>query len=972
MLGYEVEFGHMHVVGLISAPRYAEKQVGYTVASVLLNEHHEFLRLVINSVREDIISRSEIFQCLGLSFVANVGGNEFADALAADVQRVLLNGGARPIVRKKAALALLRLFRRNKEILDPNTFSRQLADLLDERDLGILSGVMSLLTGILAHDHRGYEVCIPKVCAVLTRLAKNKDIPADYQYYLLPSPWLQVKCLRALQYIPTPEDPEYLKAEIDVITQVFNSTTTVRNVNKNNALHAVLFEAVSLAAQLDLGNDTSLIEQSITALGAFITKSEPNIAYLGLNHLTNLVAPDTLDAIKAYIPEVIPRLHDVDISIRKRALDLLFAACDSTNAREIVGHLLRYLTTADFAIREELALKTAILAERNIQSDGGKAWFLDTCLTLIDKAGDFVSDKMWHRVVQVVTNAPELHQVASRKCLERLKQGSPHEMFTRVGAYCLGEFGHTMNGTESPTEYSALLLNLFKTANIDTRRVILTALAKIAMHAGADDGLRANLGTLFRQYAVSEQVEIQQRSVEYYVMTNVSGNVARLSSVMQPMPNFPDRQSALEGEVTTAGGGAADAVAVRKARTGGTVRVAPPPIQPSPKNENGTGHDSVGENVPTMGLADLLGGGASNAPAPAPTSGGLEDLLGVGVRAPAAAPAVGSNPNTLVDQMASLGGQSNGYAVGEQASVGGALVDDLGLGLGGAAPNVSAAPAPSGLVDQMNAPAVNGHQTPSQPQGSFIPPSVDINECLKKLRVNDNGLLYEDPFVQIGVKSQWQMNQGRVMLYLGNKHASELQNFSLVLSNGSGSSGLAARLARVPTNLGPKKQVQVLLELAAQGAYAHSPTLQLQYTATDANQSMQCKISMETPYTPHKFLQPWVSDDPNVFFAKWQELITKAHEVSVVRVNSVIASSGVDGISRALLDCKLTPKPGLDPNPKNCVAGGIMPYTSTPNTTVMVRVEADANDLHQFRVTVAGDDRETVVAVQKAVVEAMQ
>ena len=36
-------------------------------------------------------------------------------------------------------------------------FAGKLADLLDERDLGILSGVMSLLTGILSHDHRGYE-----------------------------------------------------------------------------------------------------------------------------------------------------------------------------------------------------------------------------------------------------------------------------------------------------------------------------------------------------------------------------------------------------------------------------------------------------------------------------------------------------------------------------------------------------------------------------------------------------------------------------------------------------------------------------------------------------------------------------------------------------------------------------------------------------------------------------------------------
>ena len=31
----------------------------------------EFLRLVINSVRNDLISRNEAFQCLALDFIAN-------------------------------------------------------------------------------------------------------------------------------------------------------------------------------------------------------------------------------------------------------------------------------------------------------------------------------------------------------------------------------------------------------------------------------------------------------------------------------------------------------------------------------------------------------------------------------------------------------------------------------------------------------------------------------------------------------------------------------------------------------------------------------------------------------------------------------------------------------------------------------------------------------------------------------------
>jgi AP-2 complex subunit alpha len=51
-------------------------------------------------------------------------------------------------------------------------------------------------------------------------------------------------------------------------------------------------------------------------------------------------------------------------SIRRRSLDLLYGMCDISNAKDIVEELLQYLTTADFAIREELALKAAILAEK--------------------------------------------------------------------------------------------------------------------------------------------------------------------------------------------------------------------------------------------------------------------------------------------------------------------------------------------------------------------------------------------------------------------------------------------------------------------------------------------------------------------------------------------------------------------------------------------------------------------------------
>ena len=43
-----------------------------------------------------------------------------------------------------------------------------------------------------------------------------------------------------------------------------------------------------------------------------------------------------------------------DISVRQRAIDLLYAMCDHSNAKTVVEELLQYLETADYSIRETL------------------------------------------------------------------------------------------------------------------------------------------------------------------------------------------------------------------------------------------------------------------------------------------------------------------------------------------------------------------------------------------------------------------------------------------------------------------------------------------------------------------------------------------------------------------------------------------------------------------------------------------
>lgn len=90
ILGWNVDFGHLEAVNLISANKYSEKQIGYLAMTLFLHEKHELLHLVVNSIRKDLLDHNELFNCLALHAIANVGGREMGEALSSEVHRLLI------------------------------------------------------------------------------------------------------------------------------------------------------------------------------------------------------------------------------------------------------------------------------------------------------------------------------------------------------------------------------------------------------------------------------------------------------------------------------------------------------------------------------------------------------------------------------------------------------------------------------------------------------------------------------------------------------------------------------------------------------------------------------------------------------------------------------------------------------------------------------------------------------------------
>ncbi|OIW15798.1 hypothetical protein TanjilG_04333 [Lupinus angustifolius] len=867
MLGYDVDFGHMEAVSLISAPKYPEKQVGYIVTSSLLHENHDFLRLAINTVRNDIIGRNETFQCLALTMVGNIGGREFAESLAPDVQKLLISSSCRPLVRKKAALCLLRLYRKNPDVVNVDGWADRMAQLLDERDLGVLTSSMSLLVALVSNHHEAYWSCLPKCVKILERLARNQDIPPEYTYYGIPSPWLQVKTMRALQYFPTIEDPNTRRSLFEVLQRILMGTDVVKNVNKNNASHAVLFESLALVMHLDA--EKEMMSQCAALLGKFIAVREPNIRYLGLENMTRmLMVTDVQDIIKRHQAQIITSLKDPDISIRRRALDLLYGMCDISNAKDIVEELLQYLSTAEFAMREELSLKAAILAEKFAPD---LSWYVDVILQLIDKAGDFVSDDIWFRVVQFVTNNEDLQPYAAAKAREYLDKPAIHETMVKVSAYILGEFGHLLARRPgcSPKEIFNIIHEKLPTVSTSTISILLSTYAKILMHTQPPDPeLQNQIWAIFKKYESSIEVEIQQRAVEYFTLCRKG---ADLMDILAEMPKFPERQSALirkaeDTEVDTAEQSAIKLRAQQQSQASNALAVT---------------DQSYGNGTPTV---------SHLSPVKLPSTSSKVD-------------------NSLADQRLY---QENG-TLNKEDSVPPSedlLSDLLGpLAIEGP-PSSSVHPqrsTTSGLEDTVvDATAL----VPAGEQANAVQPIGNTAERFHALCVKDSGVLYEDPYIQIGIKAEWRAHHGHLVLFLGNKNTSPLVSVQAIILPPT---HLKMELSLVPETIPPRAQVQCPLEVINLRPSRDVAVVDFSYKF--GNDMVNVKLRL--PAILNKFLQP-IPVSAEEFFPQWRSLT--GPPLKLQEVVRGVKPLPVLEMANLFNSFHLTVSPGLDPNPNNLVA----------------------------------------------------
>ncbi|XP_014024061.1 AP-2 complex subunit alpha-1 isoform X5 [Salmo salar] len=849
LLGHDIDFGHMEAVNLLSSNKYTEKQIGYLFISVLVNSNSELIRLINNAIKNDLSSRNPTFMCLALHCIANVGSREMAEAFAGEIPRILVAGDTMDSVKQSAALCLLRLYKASPDLVLMGEWTSRVVHLLNDQHMGVVTAAISLITCLSSKNPDEFKTCVSLAVSRLSRIVSSASTDLqDYTYYFVPAPWLSCKLLRLLQCYPPPEDGAVKGRLVECLETILNKAQEPpksKKVQHSNAKNAILFEAISLIIHYD--SEPNLLVRACNQLGQFLQHRETNLRYLALESMCTLASSEfSHEAVKTHIETVINALKtERDVSVRQRAADLLYAMCDRSNAKQIVAEMLSYLETADYSIREEMVLKVAILAEKYAVD---YSWYVDTILNLIRIAGDYVSEEVWYRVIQIVINRDDVQGYAAKTVFEALQAPACHENMVKVGGYILGEFGNLIAGDprSSPLVQFNLLHSKFHLCSVPTRALLLSAYIKFI---NLFPETKATIQEVLRSDSQirNSDVELQQRAVEYLKLSSIASTDV-LATVLEEMPPFPERESSILAKL-------------KKKKGPGAVSV---------ELEDGKERGELNGGGDRGGDAAIA---ASNASTPSPSA----DLLGLRSAAPVsgAAPSAGS---LLVDVFSEAGPAATS-----------AGVNDDGFLSALHAPEASDSPLVEGPGDSDSAPPTAASEDPA-------PPLPESDELLNKFVCKNNGVLFENQLLQIGIKSEYRQNLGRMYLFYGNKTSVQFVSFNTTVScPGELQSQLNVQTKTVEPLVEGGAQVQQVINIECLTDFIDAPLLNIKFRPQqEAQKIFKASHGMDTEVLKAKLL----------------------------------------GLGTALLE-------NVDPNPENYVCAGVI-QTKAQQVGCLLRLEPNA------------------------------
>ncbi|KAH3676334.1 hypothetical protein WICPIJ_009144 [Wickerhamomyces pijperi] len=536
ILGEKTHFGQIECINLLSSPKFADKRLGYLATMLLIDENQEVLTLLTNSIQMDLHHPNNFIQGLALSTLGNVMSVELANDLYNDVEGILR--GNNSYLVKKAAIVTAKILEKNPDLGD--VFIGHLDHLLNNTNHGVLLGALQMVRVLRYNGEHNQELVkyLPKIIEILKNLVFYTNVP-EYDAVGINDPFLQNSAIKTLSLFFTDDSLDISQTVRDSMNDVLTAIISYTSYSKSVGA-SILYETVKFIFSIP-NLDQSLKILGINTLGQLLSvKDNNNNRYIALNLLLKVVELEPL-AVQRHQQLIILCLGDMDLSIKRRALELAFAILDTTNIRILVKEILRFLENSNEKDLQAYIIQnvTSILSKDELLPN--QNWKYETLIKLVNIGGSAISNPA--KILSLILNNPD--RESTRYVLLKLFQ-SGYKDFSRSGlnmvnVYLLGEFGELLFNQKMDehgvtiTEDSIVsyLKDLLLLQENGLNSYLLTACLKLSTKSSSSK-TQAALRSIIENLRSSIDLNVQVNSSVYLSLLNESSSVK--SKILAKIP----------------------------------------------------------------------------------------------------------------------------------------------------------------------------------------------------------------------------------------------------------------------------------------------------------------------------------------------------------------------------------------------------------------------------------------------------
>ncbi|GJQ14766.1 hypothetical protein GpartN1_g6557.t1 [Galdieria partita] len=586
MQGYPTEFGQLECLKLCTSPKYKDKRVGYLGLLVLLDENQEVLTLVTNCILQDLQSNIPLVAGLALTAVGNVASAELIKDVFPLVEKHLQ--GKDPYLRKKALLAAVRICKKVPEYSNLlfDYMTQTLGEHTEEVVLTGLALAFELANTSPEYIDRLRNKVIPP-CVNLLKELLSPSFDPELTISGITDPFLQVKLLQVLSAYGK-GSKEAANNCTDVLIKILSNTDS-----SSNAGLAVIYECVRTVIAIRELPDTLRSLAVETLGGRLLNEAKDNNArYVSLQTLLTVVEEKKED-VKRYLDTILECLNDPDISIRRRALDLVYALTDSSNIIQLSRCFLEFLETCEDELKPDVARKLSDMADRYAPDI---EWHVNCMARTLSLTDVLMPESLISLFIALISAKESVQEYAAKILFElglqpyaKVNPQNTGRMdpslyvlkpaLEMVSIWVIGEFGYKLieqgalsseevvnslctilhlsirNTYDEGTKREVLLGGSVHSSSSLLREVVLSCLAKLYTRVMLSREIQERILNILRTYQTSLDLEVQQRACEYFQMMDERWNTfsQQIMASLPPIDYNSLRKKHLKGADTAPG-----------------------------------------------------------------------------------------------------------------------------------------------------------------------------------------------------------------------------------------------------------------------------------------------------------------------------------------------------------------------------------------------------------------------------------